>query len=225
MKEKRRKMKKAFIPVRIEISKEKIREIIKEKAKKLPEKIGLIGIVNHEHDFDSVKKFLEGVGKKVTVGGVVLGCNFENAKRISGKVDAFVYFGSGEFHPIGIALSTEKDVFVLNPLSGTFEMLSKESVEEVKKRRIVAIKRFYASDVVGIITSIKPGQCRIEEAEKMKEKIEAMGKKAYLFIGDEISEIEKENFPFIQSWINCACPRLSDFRSDMVNLADLERQD
>jgi len=219
------KMKKIFIPAYVEVSQEIFQNLIEQNIERLPGKIGLVWVVQHEKDIDFVKRCLENAGKSVIKCGSILGCDVGCAETVADRVDAFLYVGSGRFHPIGVFLNTGKRVFVLNPIGKSFYVIDEnnESVRDFERKKIAAVKRFYASDVVGIITSIKPGQCRIEEAEKMKEKVEAMGKKAYLFIGDEISEIEKENFPFIQSWINCACPRLSDFRSDMINLAELEK--
>ena len=211
-------MKIIFVPARI---KEEVCVSLIDREK-IPERIGVIGTVQHEHQFEKVKEYLEEIGKKVVIGGTILGCDVSNAERIADKVDAFLYVGSGRFHPIGVALKTGKKLFILNPVSKEFYELKEEDVEEFKKRRFVAVKRFLSSDVVGIITSIKPGQCMIEKAEEIKEKVEEMGKKAYLFIGDEVSETEKENFPFVACWINCACPRLVDFRKDMINFEDLE---
>jgi len=59
---------------------------------------------------------------------------------------------------------------------------------------------------VGIIVSLKPGQNNLNLAFKLKEKLKKLGKEVYLFIFDEVSNLE--DFNFIELWINTACPRI-----------------
>ena len=40
------------------------------------------------------------------------------------------------------------------------------------------------------------------------DRLEKNNKEAYLFLSDEINFSQLENFNFIQSWINTACPRI-----------------
>jgi 2-(3-amino-3-carboxypropyl)histidine synthase len=72
--------------------------------------------------------------------------------------------------------------------------------------------------------STKPGQHLFQApVEKVKEKLEAQGKRVYLFVGDLITDTELRNFSHIEAWVNTACPRLmdDDFEKPIVNAADI----
>ena len=79
--------------------------------KLLPKKVGLVTTVQHKHELKKIKELIEKTGKKTVIGGQILGCDVNAAKKIKSKVDAFLYIGSGEFHPLGVALETNKKVF------------------------------------------------------------------------------------------------------------------
>ena len=68
------------------------------------EKIGLVTTTQHLHLLDDAAQFLEKNGKKVVMSpgagthkGQVLGCNFSSVRDL--PVDAYLYLGSGNFHP------------------------------------------------------------------------------------------------------------------------------
>ena len=107
-------MKTLFIEAK---SKAEIMPAVKKAVKLLPKNIGLVTTIQHKHLMDKAKDFLVKKGFNVFTGGTVLGCNASNAAKIKGKVDAFLYIGSGEFHPIEVALETGKKIIVANPLS------------------------------------------------------------------------------------------------------------
>ena len=95
---------------------------------KLPEKIGLVTTVQFIEDLKNIKKEIEKKGKKIFTGrgrhtvydGQVLGCDVNSAVSVCRNVDAFLYIGSGEFHPLAVALNTGKDVFTFNPMTKVF---------------------------------------------------------------------------------------------------------
>ena len=91
----------------IHIHAKSLEEIKIKNPETLPTRIGLVTTIQHMHKLEEVKTFLEKKGKKAVICGQVLGCN---ASCTAGKdVDAFLYIGSGRFHPIGVALKTLKD--------------------------------------------------------------------------------------------------------------------
>ena len=47
-------------------------------------------------------------------------------------------------------------------------------------------------------------------------------KKSYIFIADTINESEFENFPFIECWVNTACPRFADEKTGVVNYETIQ---
>src|SRR3989338_607907 len=80
---------------------------------------GNIGLVSSIQFLDSLplikssltKKDNRNKIKKIILGGQILGCNAKNAEKIKDKVDSFLYIGDGMFHPLAVALETQKQVF------------------------------------------------------------------------------------------------------------------
>ena len=70
---------------------------------------------------------------------------------------------------------------------------------------------------IGILVTIKPGQQYLNHAIKLKEKIESQGKKAFIFVDDIIDLKQLENYPFIETWVNTACPRIGS--DDIINFS------
>ncbi|MCX6709347.1 MAG: diphthamide synthesis protein [Candidatus Woesearchaeota archaeon] len=185
---------------------------------KLPKRIGLFTTVQHIREMPKVREELEkngkivltGKGKRTAYPGQVLGCDAYGAERISGEVDAFLYIGSGKFHPIGIALSGKKPVFCFDPFSKRFEKLDEKEVEKVIKKKKGALVKFLSSNEIGLLVSIKPGQSIIRNAILAKGKIEKLGKRCYILLFDTLDFSELDNFPFIECFVNMACPRISE---------------
>ena len=58
----------------------------------------------------------------------------------------------------------------------------------------------------------------MQKALELKKKLKE--KKCYIFVSDMINENELENFPFIQAWVNTACPRIVSKK--IVNIEDIQ---
>ncbi|HID25661.1 MAG TPA: diphthamide biosynthesis enzyme Dph2, partial [Thermoplasmata archaeon] len=116
-------------------------ESVKQAIKKLEgTKIGLVTTAQHIHKLSKVKEVLKNNGFTPVVGkgdnrvarsGQVLGCNMSTVQSISDKVDCFLFLGTGRFHPLGVALTTDKPVVSANPF--TLEVLKNEIKEEKEK--------------------------------------------------------------------------------------------
>lgn len=190
---------------------------------KLPKKISICYVVQFSEQIKELIKELRKKRKIIISKKEVLGCS-DIAK---GKEEAFLYVGTGKFHPINIALKTEKKVFVLNPIPGSLSLLSSKEVRKYEKIRERNKKRFLEAKKVGILVSTKPGQNNLELAKKFAKKIEKKGKEAIIFIADFISLGELENFPQIKCWVNTACPRIiddvvdSNLEISLVNIEDV----
>lgn len=191
-------MKKLFIKAKAKVD---LKFLLKRK-KIREEKIGLITTVQFE---DSVKKLKN---KQFIYGGSILGCNLQNALKIKRKVDAFLFIGSGDFHPFGLT-KLNKPIYVFNPLTKKFSKIS-------EKDQKVKLSRFYAAKKLGIIVSSKPGQNLFDKAIQLQKKLK---KSSYLFMCDDVNTIEFENFPDIDLWINTACPRIE--HKKIINMNDL----
>ena len=194
-----------------------IKPVIEKAMKLIPKKVGLVTTAQHKHKLKQAKKL---IGKGAVIGGQILGCDVSAAKKISKKVDAFLYIGTGEFHPIGIALETGKKVFIANPMSEVVSYVKKEDIDKIRKNEKVSLVKFLSAENVGILVSTKPGQNRLKKALELKKKIK---KNCYIFTADEIDFNQFENFGFIDCWINTACPRIADYRTDVINYEMVEK--
>ena len=199
--------------------------------KKLPKNIALLTTVQHIHKIEDVKKQLEKDGKKVFLlkgkhskyQGQILGCDVLNLKP-NKNIQAFLYIGTGVFHPKEILLTQEKPVFVFNPVSKKFYELDKKEIEKIKKRKKGAYLKFLSSKNIGVIVSIKPGQYNLKQALKLKQKYKK--KKFYYLLFDTVDLNELENFPFIECFVNTACPRIAyddaiKAKKSIINIEDV----
>ena len=193
----------------------------------LPKKIGLVTTTQFLGKVDEIKKCLEDNGKDAFIGkekqrnaGQLLGCDVGAATKMQEEVDAFLYIGSGEFHPLGVALNTNKEVFTFNPVSGAFSKLNEKEIQKYKNSKKANYARFLHAQNIGIMVTIKPGQYSYNKALEIKKRLEEKSKKCYIFVFDTLDANEMSNFPFIDFWINTACPRIADDR-DKKNVIDM----
>mgnify|MGYP002818154188 CR=1 FL=1 len=198
---------------------------------KLPKKIGLVTTTQFLGKVDEIRKYLEDSGKSVFIdklkqrnAGQLLGCDVGAATKIQDDVDAFLYIGSGEFHPLGVALSTKKEVFTFNPVSSIFSKLDEKEIEDYKKIKKIKYMKFLSAENIGIMVTIKPGQYSYNKAKEIKKELEEKGKKCFIFVFDTLDATEMENFPFIDFWVNTACPRIADDR-DKKNVIGMDELD
>ena len=231
-------MKALFMPA---VYNEKI-SLGKEIIEKLPLKVGLAASVQFVGQLGMIKKEIESIknesllkksinkennktirNKKAIIAGQILGCNVKNAEKIANKVDAFLYIGDGDFHPLAIALKINKPVYQYNPLNKEFKKISEEEINKIKKNQKVSYVKFLHADNVGIIISTKPGQYYpIEKTNSLIKRLENKykNKKFYTFICDNVDEREFENFNFIQALVNTACSRITG--KNIVNVEEVK---
>lgn len=178
-------------------------------------KIGL-GIVVQWQDFlNGIKEKFVGMGFEVFVGspdpplryeGQILGCSYNTLFKVSDQVDCFLVVGS-RFHGLGFALQTEKNVYVIDPEAGKIEDLSPE-VDKLLRNRYAYIEKFKESKRIGIIVSVKPGQCRLELAMRLRKMLRGSGKEAEILVMDDVLPEQLMGLPF-KAFVNTACPRIS----------------
>ena len=174
---------------------------------------GKFGIVTTIQYLDDVNKLKD----KYLVLGQVLGCN---ANCVVGKdVDAYLYIGTGLFHPTNLAYTVDKPVYILDPVQGRFYKLDEKYKDKYEKRKKGMLLRYFQSKKIGVIVSIKSGQNQMKKALEFKEKC---GKEAYVFLCNNVQNLEDYND--IECWVNTACVRIieDDFHMPMVNLRDVE---
>jgi 2-(3-amino-3-carboxypropyl)histidine synthase len=180
-------------------------------VKALPDRLALFVTVQFKPYYDELRKQLEDAGKKVfklrpphsMSEGQLLGCGI---KRFNEDFDAFLYVGDGQFHPLTLLVRNEQPVICYDPFTRKKTELTKKDVEYALKRENAGYVKFIASSKIGVLISLKPGQNRKRLAESLKKHFPE--KDFYYFIFDQLDFSQLENFPFIESWVNTACPRI-----------------
>lgn len=216
------------------------KKVISLLEKKQTKKLALFASVQFLN-VDTVKKQLNDLGievlttnaKRTSVNTQILGCDADSDSfqhPIIQEANAILYIGDGLFHPKAILLSQRthkeiKDVITWNPISKQIHILTKKDVELQIKKNIANIKRYIASSSVGILVTTKPGQEHFKLAQLLRETIEAQGKKAFLFVDNNVPLNEFENYPFIDAWVNTACTRIGlddivGLRQCLINVKD-----
>jgi 2-(3-amino-3-carboxypropyl)histidine synthase len=185
------------------------------------ERIGIVGTAQHLNRLEDVGSFLESKGKTASVGGQILGCRQENALKLD--VDCFLYVGSGRFHPLGVALKSDKPVFVLNPLSGQLDRVTEAEKKKWVGRRKGALARALEAKTFGIMVSFKAGQFNLKKALELKKKLESRGREAFIFAAEELSPVNLLPFK-VDCWVNTACPRIAgdEYHRPVVNADELD---
>ncbi len=180
--------------------------------------IGLVTTVQHVNQIDAAVRILQNAGKKTVVGegdsrvkhpAQVLGCNFSAARSVgSVECDEYLFIGSGDFHPLGVALSTGRRVVVAYPLMGEGREVNTGAAEAVLRQRYARIEKARDARTFGIIMGMKPGQQRIGLAVKLLEKAKGHGLETILIAVREITPEVIMSFG-MDAYVSTACPRLT----------------
>jgi 2-(3-amino-3-carboxypropyl)histidine synthase len=179
-------------------------------------KIGLATTVQHVQALDEVREILIHAGKTVVIGdtgrlnypGQVIGCDYSNAISIAKDIEAFLFIGGGQFHALGVALSTSRPTIIVDPYDNTAFSIDKEA-EKIFKQRWASVEEAQKGKTFAVLVGLKPGQKRLEEASKVKDMLEEKSKIAYLFAVKEITPEVLMEFPTVDVFVNTACPRIS----------------
>ncbi len=182
----------------------------------LPKRVGLLTTVQYRHWLPEIRAHLEKSGHEVRIGepdrrvayaAQLLGCDYHTATVIADQLDGYLYIGTGDFHPLGVAILVDKPVIIADPERGTARDL-KEVREHILRQRYAAIARAQDASSFGIIVSRKIGQARTEMARDLKGLAEKHGKQANLFLMDLVSPDLLEGYR-VDAWVNTACPRIA----------------
>jgi len=173
--------------------------------------IGLVATVQHVHKLNEARDFLTKYGKRCVIGkgdsrikydGQVLGCNF-SAARVN--VDEFIYVGSGDFHPLGVALATGKRVIVADP---TLNEAREANPEPILRQRHAVIAKALDANSFGILVSTKKLQMRLSLAEKLCQKAKKKHLDAHIIFMNEITSGQLTQFR-VDAFVDTACPRIA----------------
>jgi len=178
--------------------------------------ISLITDSQHLHEINNVKNYLEKNGVIVKIGkgkgqlndGQVFGCEFYPAMETKETVDANLFLGQSNFHAAGIALSTKKPTYLLDPYFNEVRDVSKFA-QTLEKKATLTIFKAVEAQTFGIIVGLKEGQFAQLTALKFKKELELEGKSVQLFALTDITNDRLKNFVGIDAFIQVACPRIS----------------
>jgi len=205
-------MKILFFPTKIGF------EIEEDKIKKFPEKgkVFIAYSIQYKEIAEKIKNLLK---NEITGFSQVLGCS---KIKISNDTKAIILVSSGRFHAISLAYETSKDVYLFE--HNNFIKIEQKEIDKIKNKKRSSYLNFLNSKNIGILISTKPGQEKFKQVLRIKEEIlkKFPEKKVYLFISNNLSFNEFENFD-IQCWVNSACPRLDfdDTNNKTINISEL----
>ncbi len=190
--------------------------LLPEASNMLTHEVGLVSTVQHVNRLPEARDWLEAEGHEVHIGrgdgrirykGQVLGCNVTSASSIQSKVTSYLYVGTGNFHPLAVALETGRPVIVLDPVINEVREIEEEK-ERLLRQRHAAITRASRAEEFAILVTTKKGQMRMDMAMELRREIEEWGKSSIFLIMDEITPELLTPYK-IDALVSTACPRLS----------------
>lgn len=194
---------------------------------------------NLEEVFNLLKKegFTSETSKpfRTSIEGQMLGCDSykDSLKLDLDGIDGFIYVGDGYFHPNALLLAQEyedeiKPVILMNVVQQIVEVIDKKHIEKYLFKKRGNLMRFHTSNIIGVFVTTKWGQEYKKAALELQTKFP--DKDFYYFIGDNFIDMEMENFPYVQCWVNTACPRIGQddivrHKFPVVNIKDIYKNE
>ncbi len=178
-------------------------------------RIGVCTTAQHTHKLDEAAEILTKHGfepvigfgdKRTKLAGQLLGCNVMAATKLV-DVDEFLFIGSGDFHPLALALETEKRIIGACPYTNTINSFD-EPKHKILKQRYAAIANAQEAETFGIVISTKGGQMRMESAKRILKRLREHGKQGFLIQNKQISPGDLLYFRHLDAFVGVACPRV-----------------
>lgn len=179
-------------------------------------RVGLATSSQYLPSLEGAKNFLEqnqipallGHGKGQLNDGQVFGCEFYSVFNIKNEVDAFVFLGQSRFHALGVALSTGKPTFMLDPNLAEVVNIS-ELAQKSAKKAVLSVYKALDAERFGVILGLKEGQLLRNRALKIKKQLEDLGKHVQLIALREVTPDNLVRLRNVDAFIQTACPRIS----------------
>jgi 2-(3-amino-3-carboxypropyl)histidine synthase len=190
--------------------------------------VSLVTDSQHLHQVEGVKKIFEDHGYNVIIGrgrgqlrdAQVFGCEFYPAHDVHEQVDAYIFLGQSMFHSAGVALSTEKPTYMLDPYFEEYTEVN-EFAQGMQKKAILSIYKALDAEKIGIIIGLKEGQFAHLRAIELKKEFEKLGKRVQMIALTEITEERIQIFKGIDAFVQVACPRIgtdNHFKKPMLSV-------
>lgn len=182
--------------------------------------VSLLTTSQHLHRIKGVKEIFDQYGYTVIIGkgkgqlndAQVFGCEFYPAFDSIDKVDAFIFLGQSLFHSAGVAASTGKPTYMLDPYFQQYTQVN-DFAANMQKKSVLAVYKALDCEKIGIIIGLKEGQFSKVKALELKNSFQREGKVVQLIALTDITDERLQNFKDIDVFVQVACPRISSDNS------------
>ncbi len=184
-------------------------------ATAVPRRIGLVLSVQHLDLTGPLAAALAHRGFDVRLGrgdrrlayaAQALGCNYTSAEAVAADVEAFLFVGTGRFHPLGLAFAVDRPVWSLDPLRNAIDPPIDRGALVRRRQLLVASVR--DARRWGILVSTFAGQNRSPAARALQARAQARGRDAELLVFDRLDPRDLEGRA-LDAYVNTACPRIA----------------
>ena len=181
----------------------------------VPPRLGLVASVQHLDLLERLEGALRAEGYAPRVGrgdrrlayaGQALGCNYTGAEEVAGEVDAFLFVGTGRFHPLGLAFAVDRPVWSIDPLRGELEPPIDRAMLVGRRQLLIASVR--DARRWGILVSTFAGQNRSPTALALQARARAHGRSAEILLGQRLDPSDLLGRD-VDAFVCTACPRIA----------------
>ena len=181
----------------------------------VPRALGVVASVQH---LDLLPRFTDELrrrgytipvgtpGPRLSYAAQALGCNYTSAQSVESGVEAFLFLGTGQFHPLGLALAVGRPVWALDPLQGVLEPPINRG--SLIRRRQLLVASVRDARRWGVLVSSFAGQNRHPMALALQERARARGREAEILVFDRLDPRDLEGRD-LEAYVNTACPRIA----------------
>ncbi|MCI4350987.1 MAG: diphthamide biosynthesis enzyme Dph2 [Thermoplasmata archaeon] len=187
----------------------------------LPRHLGLVASIQHLDLVSPLTAALEALGttirtapgdRRLTYAAQALGCNYTTAEAVATDVDAFLFLGTGRFHPLGLAFAVDRPVYSLDPLRATLEPPLDRGA--LIRRRQLLVAGCRSARRWGILASTFVGQDRSPMARALQAKAIAHGHEAEILLFGRLDPSDLVGRD-LDAYVCTACPRIALDDSDL----------
>ncbi len=181
----------------------------------VPKRLGLVVSVQHRDLVEPLSSELAARGYEVLVGrgdrrlafaAQALGCNYTGAEAVRERAEAFLFVGTGRFHPVGLAFAVDRPVWSIDPARGVLEPPIDRGALVRRRQLVVATAR--DARRWGIIVSTFTGQHRLPTALALQERARARGREAEILLTDRLDPRDLVGRS-LDAYVSTSCPRIA----------------